>query len=168
MSIFFCCITAPPLILCRPDGYFRLPIRGECRYNQGAQENPRRYHLCQNNDDPEGQKEPDSQKPYPPDPTCIGNPQRTQCDCQNQGQTQNCQDFLHALRHWSSPLSLFPFSYFFTATGSTPGSITSSSTFFSFFNAMVVAVPMKLKKRMAAGLSCRRMMMAPIITKTQR
>src|SRR4030042_3200311 len=153
MSSFLFCMVAPPLILYCSDGYFSLLIRGESRSNKGCQEDPRWYHLCQNYDDSEGQKEPDPHKPYAPDPSRIGNPQRTQCNCQNQGQTQNNQDFLHALRHRFSPLSLFPFSYFFTATGSTPGSITSSSTFFSFFNAMVVAVPMKLKKRMAAGIS---------------
>jgi hypothetical protein len=43
--------------------------------------------------------------------------------------------------------------YFLTATGSAPGIITSSSTFLPFFNAVVVAVPMKLKKRIAAGIS---------------
>src|SRR4030043_630179 len=153
MSIFLCCMVAPPLILCCSDGYFRLPIRGESRSNKGCQENPRGYRLCQNNDDSEGQKEPDPQKSYSPDPTRIGNPQRTQCDCQNQGQNQNNQDFFHALCHWFSPFLACPAAFFFTATGSTPGSITSSSTFFSFFNAMVVAVPMKLKKRIAAGIS---------------
>src|SRR4030043_1002229 len=159
MSIFLCCMVAPPLILCCSDGYFRLPIRGESRSNKGCRENPRRYRLCQNNDDSEGQKEPDPHKPYAPDPSRIGNPKRTQCNCQNQGQTQNNQDFLHALRHRFSPfLACCPSAYFFTATGSTPGSITSSSTFFSFFNAMVVVVPMKLKKRIAAGISCSRMM----------
>jgi hypothetical protein len=43
--------------------------------------------------------------------------------------------------------------HFFTTTGSAPGTTTSSSTFFSFLSAVVVTVPMKLKKRMAAGIN---------------
>lgn len=43
--------------------------------------------------------------------------------------------------------------YSLTVTGSAPGTTTSSAILFSFFKAIVVAVPMKLKKRMAAGTS---------------
>jgi hypothetical protein len=58
--------------------------------------------------------------------------------------------------------------HFLTGTGSALGSITSSSTFFSFFKAMVVAVPMKLKKSMAAGINWRRTIIAPTMMKIQR
>lgn len=59
-------------------------------------------------------------------------------------------------------------SYFFTGTVSDPERITFSSVFPSFLRAAVVAEPMKLKKRIAAGISWRRTMMAPIIKKIQR
>jgi hypothetical protein len=43
--------------------------------------------------------------------------------------------------------------YLLTAAGSEPGRTTSFSIFFSFFRAVVEALPTKLKKRMAAGIS---------------
>jgi len=58
--------------------------------------------------------------------------------------------------------------HFFTGTGSAAGRTTSSSAFFPFLKAIAVEVPMKLKKRMAAGISWRRMMIAPIMMKIQR
>ena len=75
---------------------------------------------------------------------------------------------LNRMDSLSNKIQNFCQPYFFTATGSILGRTTSSSTFFSFFRAAVVVEPMKLKKRIAAGINWRRTMMAPMIKKIQR
>jgi hypothetical protein len=70
-------------------------------------------------------------------------------------------------------IAFSPYFHFLTGAGSTPVTIAFSSTVsssFSFldFNAKPVAVPIKEKNRIAAGISWRRIMIAPIIRKIHK
>jgi len=68
-----------------PDGHLAPSKRRIGRCNERGKEDTRWDQLSQDHGDPKGEEKPDPQESYPPDPSCIGNPQREQRNCKEQG-----------------------------------------------------------------------------------